>query len=185
MCAGRQDITRHVVTAEQQAKFEEKLVKFFYTTLTPLQRIESLELKDALSILGASPPSRRNAGGRLLDDAYNLAVDSVIQQFAKWSVICITMDGWKKRACEHGAPLVTIVLLLPDGASLFWKVSTLKSTYIHVERCRAFCDSWLLADSEYLWRAEDGAIHCCRLQAAHHHPPRTLPKHSCCRLYNG
>jgi hypothetical protein len=32
------------------------------------------------------------------------------------------MDGWKKRAAEQGTPIITVILLLPDGNSQFWKV---------------------------------------------------------------
>ena len=32
------------------------------------------------------------------------------------------MDGWKKRAAEHGTPIKTVCILLPEGTSLFWKV---------------------------------------------------------------
>jgi hypothetical protein len=115
-------ITAHAVTAEQQRKFEEKFAKFFYTTLTPLARLNSPELKAALAVLGATPPGRKHAGGRLLDEAYDRVVQNVITAAGRCKVICITMDGWKKRGCEQGDPLITIVLLLPDGTSQFWKV---------------------------------------------------------------
>jgi hypothetical protein len=115
-------ITAHAVTADQQRKFEEKFAKFMYTTLTPLARLSSPELKAALAVLGATPPGRKHAGGRLLDEAYDRVVQNIIAIVARCKVICITMDGWKKRGCEQGAPLITVVLLLPDGTSQFWKV---------------------------------------------------------------
>jgi hypothetical protein len=121
--AGSQSIiTARAVTAEQQRKFEEKFAKFFYTTLTPLVRLSSPELKAALAVLGATPPCRRQAGGKLLDEAYDSVVQKVISLAANCKLICITMDGWKKRGCEQGAPLITVVLLLPNGTSRFWKV---------------------------------------------------------------
>jgi hypothetical protein len=105
-----------------QKDFEKKLAHFFYTTLTPLSRIESPELKAALAVLGAEPPSRRAVSSTLLDEAYNAAVAKVFKRVSEWPLVCVTMDGWKKRACEHGAPLITVVLLSPDGKSHFWKV---------------------------------------------------------------
>jgi hypothetical protein len=124
-CAGtaRQNtITAHAVTAEQQRRFEAKFAKFFYTTLTPLVRLSRPELKAALAVLGATPPGRNHVGGKLLDEAYDSAVQNVISLTARCKLICITIDGWKKRGCEQGAPLITVVLLLPDGTSLFWRV---------------------------------------------------------------
>jgi hypothetical protein len=124
-CAGggiQQTIKIRAVTAQQQAQFEIKLAKFFFTTLTPLNRLASPELKAALAVLGATPPERTYASSQLLDDAYNLAFHKVISSVGQSPFVCITMDGWKKRTCENGASLITVVMLLPDGSSHFWKV---------------------------------------------------------------
>lgn len=87
-----------------------------------MARLEAPELKSALATLGAVPPSRSAATNKLLNDAYSRAVNKANEEISKWPVVCVTMDGWKKRACEQGAPLITVVILLPDGTNIFWKV---------------------------------------------------------------
>ena len=93
--------------------------------------MDSLELKAALAVLGAERPTKYTASGRLLDMAYDECKSAMFSKVARWSSVCVTMDGWKKRSCEQGEPLITVVLLLPDGSSLFWKVCFLLSL-IHI-----------------------------------------------------
>jgi hypothetical protein len=112
----------HIVSKTQQDAFEEMFAQFMYVSLTPLRRLESPELKAALALLGATPPDRKKVAGPLLDKAYNQAVEKVLSQVRECSAVCITMDGWKKRAAEQGSPIITVILLLPDGTSQFWKV---------------------------------------------------------------
>jgi hypothetical protein len=119
---GVQTTITQAVSPAQQRQFETKFAKYFFTTLTPLVRLNSPELKAALAVLGATPPNRKLVATKLLDDAFNAALERVVEAAANCAYICITMDGWKKRSCEKGAPLIMVVLLLPDGASHFWKV---------------------------------------------------------------
>jgi hypothetical protein len=56
-------MTVFAVTSEQQREFESKLVQLYYTTITPLVRLSSPELKAALAVLGATPPDRKRAAG--------------------------------------------------------------------------------------------------------------------------
>jgi hypothetical protein len=112
----------HVVTADQQKLFEKKLAPLFYVSLAPLSRLEHPELKLAPSVIGACPPARK-AGTFWLDAAYDWAVDKAINQVRNWAYVCVTMDGWKKKAREQTSPLITIIILHPEGSSLFWKVS--------------------------------------------------------------
>jgi hypothetical protein len=118
----QETLTVHAVTPEQQRGFESKLAQFLYTTLTPLVRLSSPEPKAALAVLGATPPDRKRAAGELLDVAYDRAVMKVVRLVSHFKLVCITMDGWKSRRCEHRSPLITIALLLPNGTSHFWKV---------------------------------------------------------------
>jgi hypothetical protein len=115
-------VTVRAVKAEQQREFDSKLAHYFYTTLTPLVRLESPELKAALAVLGATPPDRKRAAGELLDAAYDHAVKKVVSLVSQCKLVCITMDGWKSRRCEQGSPLITIVVLLPNGTRHFWQV---------------------------------------------------------------
>jgi hypothetical protein len=115
-----------VVSSAQQKEFEKKFSKFMYNTLMPFHRLGDPDLAAALAVLGAVPPSRHVASGPLLKTAYAETVDGVISMINEFSSICITMDGWKKRSCEQGAPLITVIILLPDGTAVFWKVCTFK-----------------------------------------------------------
>lgn len=114
-------LTTHVVHPQKQAAFERLFAQYMYTSLTPLIRLDSPELKAALALVGAAPPSRFRAAGPLLDEAYGQAVDKVVSQIKECDSVCITMDGWKKRAAEHGT-IITVVILMPNGKRLFWKV---------------------------------------------------------------
>jgi hypothetical protein len=107
---------------DQQEAFEAMFAQFMYVTLTPLHPLESPELKTALALLGAVPPSCKKVGGPLLHRAYNEAVSKSIARIKECSAVWITMDGWKKRAAEHGTPIITVIILLPDGDAQFWKV---------------------------------------------------------------
>jgi hypothetical protein len=121
------------VTAQQQKLFEKRLAMFFYTSLTPLARLDSPELKSALAAVGVLPPSRKAASNKLLDTAYVDALAKVIKEVQKWQLVCVTMDGWKKKACEEGAPLITVLILLPTGKKLFWKVRSIHN-HIYTDR---------------------------------------------------
>jgi hypothetical protein len=66
----------HAVTAQQKSQFEIKLAKLFFTTLTPLHRLASPELKAALAVLGATPPERTSASSQLLNYAKWLSIKS-------------------------------------------------------------------------------------------------------------
>jgi hypothetical protein len=82
-----------VVSAQQQTQFEKRFAQFLFTTLTPLSRLESPELKAALAVLGAYPPSRKAAAGALLNESYCIAVQKVVSGIAQHALVCITMDG--------------------------------------------------------------------------------------------
>jgi hypothetical protein len=85
---------------------------------------------NAIAVLGAVPPTRHLASGQLLNTANAETVDETISTINTFTSICITMDGWKKRSCEQGAPLITIIILLPDGTALFWKCVHIDSVHL-------------------------------------------------------
>jgi hypothetical protein len=113
------------VTPAQQKRFEEQFAHFLYTTLTSFNRLNSPELASALATLGAIPATVHQARGALLDAAYDRAVQASIQNIVNSPSVRITMDGWKKRSCEHGAPLITGFIPLPCGTAQFWQVCPL------------------------------------------------------------
>jgi hypothetical protein len=115
-------IARFTTDARTKIAFNRLLSSWFISTFTPAQRIEHLDLKNALSLVGITPPSRKELLGAQLDALYRSTKSSVINSLRAHTYVSVTMDGWKKRAAEQGAPLVTVNLLLPDGGSQFWKV---------------------------------------------------------------
>jgi hypothetical protein len=60
--------------------------------------------------------------GTQLDALYHSARQQVVDDLRATDYISITMDGWKKRAAEQGAPLVTVNLLSPHGTATFWRM---------------------------------------------------------------
>jgi hypothetical protein len=128
-------LTAHVVSQTQQEAFEAMFAQFMYVTLTPLRRLDSPELRTALALLGAVPPCRKKVAGPLLDRAYNEAVTKPIARIKECSAVCITMDGWKKRAAEHGTPIITVIILLPDGSAQFWKVGCPLIKHFDINAC--------------------------------------------------
>jgi hypothetical protein len=97
-----------------------------------MSRLSHHDLHTALAFLGATPPTSKACGTKHLDALYSKALSATVQKIKCFTEVQITMDGWKKRAAEHGTPIVTVVVLLPDGGALFWKV------------CRAVCRSVVL-----------------------------------------
>jgi hypothetical protein len=146
-------LAAHVVSQAQQEAFEAMFAQFMYVTLTPLHRLDSPELKTPLALLGAVYPSRKKVAGPLLDRAYNEAVSKSIARIKECSAVCVTMDGWKKRAAEHGTPIITVIILLPDGNAQFWKVRCPLINQFYINACILVCDCLILA-------AEAGYKHC-------------------------
>jgi hypothetical protein len=86
------------------------------------QRIEHEDLTSALSLVGIKPPSRRDLMGVQLAALYESTRQNAINTIQAEKCVAVTMDGWKKRVAEQGAPLVTVNFLMPDGGAKFWKV---------------------------------------------------------------
>jgi hypothetical protein len=109
--------------------FQRYFSSWILSTFTPLSRLEHHDLHRALAFLGTTPPTRKACGTKHLEHLYSTALAETIKQIKIAGEVQVTMDGWKKRAAEHGTPLVTVVVLLPDGGSLFWKVSSLQASH--------------------------------------------------------
>jgi hypothetical protein len=95
------------------------------------------------------PPTRKACGTKHLEQLYSTALAETIKQIKIAGEFQVTMDGWKKRAAEHGTPLVTVVVLLPDGGSLFWKVSSLQTSHAFLLLCNGH-NCVLIAHSLFL-----------------------------------
>jgi hypothetical protein len=115
-------LTAITVPPKTREAFNRLLSSWFISTFTPAQRIEHEDLKNALSLVGITPPSRRELMSKQLNVLYHSTRAMVISSLQTHTYVSITMDGWKKRVAEQGAPLVTVNLLLPDAGARFWKV---------------------------------------------------------------
>lgn len=79
-------------------------------------------IEQMFAIVGAKAPSRKEIMGSMLESLYGEAYARTVEQIKQQGRFALAMDGWKKRAAEHGTPLVTVMVLLPSGETLFWKV---------------------------------------------------------------
>jgi hypothetical protein len=91
-------MTSQVVSAQQQTQFKKRFARFLFTTLTPVSRLGSPELNAALAVPVAYASRCKAAGSRVFNEAYSNAVHEVMSGIAQLALVCITMDGWKKRA---------------------------------------------------------------------------------------
>jgi hypothetical protein len=115
-------LTAITVPPKTREAFNRLLSSWFVSTFTPAQRIEHEDLTNALSLVGIKPPSRRELMGKQLNVLYDSTKEKLITGLQAERYVSVTMDGWKKRVAEQGAPLVTVNLLMPDGGARFWKV---------------------------------------------------------------
>ena len=103
---------------------------FFYTSETPFHKVENDFLRQAFQILGCNIPHRRELAGKLLEDAYNRVKARVDEDLARVCTeealalvyMALATDGWRKKAAGQGAPLTNVLLLMPNGGSIFLKV---------------------------------------------------------------
>lgn len=114
-------LMRSLVPKQVRDVFQRLYCSWMICTFTPARRLEHPDLRAALAHIGVAPPTRRQFSDHL-DALYDATRQSILSLLAAATYVCITMDGWKSRTAEQGAPLVTVNLLLPDGTSIFWKV---------------------------------------------------------------
>jgi hypothetical protein len=84
--------------------------------------VEDPDLKEALGAVGLVPPTRAELSGPMLDAEY-AEVKAADKEVARASrLLQLSTDGWKRRACARGTPLINIMVLVPAGGSFFYKV---------------------------------------------------------------
>lgn len=134
----------------QAQKAIDELSLFFFTNPTvSLHLIGDAHLKNAFAALGVSLPGRTALGGTLLDKQHALAVERVLQngfggvldaveagQFdniidmyglGKLPVLAkafaLASDGWRRKLCAQGTPLINLMIIPDEGPAVFIKVS--------------------------------------------------------------
>lgn len=91
------------------------LVKAMVTSCVPMSFVENQFLKQAAEVVGVTLPSRRTVASTVLDDIFQ---DT--QTFTKASITdmdypCGASDGWSKKYCESGKPLMNFTVLGNEG----------------------------------------------------------------------
>jgi hypothetical protein len=111
-----------LVPAKTRELFERLFSSWMLSTFTPAARVDHPDLAKAFAAVGLKPPNRKQIMGKHLDALHRSTLQEVTLDIQTQACVCVTMDGWKTRAAEKGAPLVTVNVLLPDGGAYFWKV---------------------------------------------------------------
>jgi hypothetical protein len=133
----------------QAQKAVEELSLFFYTNPTvSLRHIEDPHLKAAFSILGVGLPGRTTLGGPMLDKQYAAVVEgTMLKSFGgvldavaagaddatdsynlgKLPVLAdsfaLASDGWRRKTCAQGTPMINLMVIADAGPAVFLKVS--------------------------------------------------------------
>jgi hypothetical protein len=95
-------IEQFCVSALARQSFERLFASWVISTFTPARRLEHPDLASAVAHL--KPPTRKAVMGKHLDAIYDNTRQKVIEDLKCIDYVSITMDGWKKRAAEPGAP---------------------------------------------------------------------------------
>lgn len=122
-CVGRRTLDAFVLPQVNNEVFRRRFAAWLLKTNTPLSRLQHPDLKAAMASIGAVVPNRRNVSGPVLNSLYEESRAGVVDKITAAGAFSISMDGWKKRTAEQGNPIVTVVVLLPEGGAVFWKVS--------------------------------------------------------------
>lgn len=115
-------LTRIVIPRKSREVFERLFSSWMICTFTAARRVEHPDLLGAMSAVGLLPPARKAILGQHLDSLYHCTRERIVSDIQGTKFVGVTMDGWKKRAAEQGAPLVTVNILMPGSGAAFWKV---------------------------------------------------------------
>lgn len=132
----------------QAQKAIDELSLFFFTNPTvSLRLIDDPHLKASYGALGVTLPSRTTLGGTLLDKQYTAALDKTLRASFRGvldgeedaadndayglgtlpvlaSSFALASDGWRKKACAQGVPLINLLAIPDQGPAVFLKVCT-------------------------------------------------------------
>jgi hypothetical protein len=146
----------------------DKLSLFFFTNPTVSMRlIEDSHLKAAFSAVGVTLPSRTTLSGTLLDKQYTAAMDKVLRTSFGGvldavadgegdtagidmyglgtlpilaSSFAMASDGWRKKACAQGVPLINLMAIPHQEPAVFLKVcAEMQQQESHITRLLLSC----------------------------------------------
>jgi hypothetical protein len=109
-------------SSTQSKEFTNHLVKALVTGCVPLAFVENDFLRKAARVVGIDLPTRKVVSTTLLDELF----DST-QTFSKKSIAdidypCGASDGWQKKYCEQGNPLMNFTVLGNEGEQDLFKI---------------------------------------------------------------
>jgi hypothetical protein len=93
----------------------------YYTTNTPVERVNSHHQKNYSALLGHNPPSAKDLRGPLLDEAHEIVQRSVLSSLEDAHFEIVT-DGWSKCSVQRGTPLINVMVRSDDGPAVFLKL---------------------------------------------------------------
>lgn len=114
-----------VINGQIQDKFRDTACRLLYENCTslPLSVIEAPRFRELFTLLGMTPPSRKQVAGKKLDEVYE---EAVVEMDARMQAgngqFAIGSDGWSRKVTGNGGKLINIVVLFPDGGAMFRKV---------------------------------------------------------------
>jgi hypothetical protein len=106
-------ITPFMATAGQVTQARNSLARFFYKSGVAFHLIEQEDLVAAFAAVGIDLPSRRALAGRMLDTEYARVSSDVWAAIDSLHLVQTASDGWRRKHCGDGTPMVNLVALLP------------------------------------------------------------------------
>ena len=117
------DMHSFIANKEQVKHAVRHLSRFIFKNNIAFRLIEDEELRKALAIFGVNLPDRKALRTQYLPREYDAARARVNTCLQNAECFGICSDGWRSKFCGEGQPLTNYCALMPDGGSMFVKVT--------------------------------------------------------------
>ncbi|KAG5176098.1 hypothetical protein JKP88DRAFT_228204 [Tribonema minus] len=108
-----------MATSGQITQARNSLARFFYKSGVAFHLIEQEDLVAAFAALGADLPNRKALAGTMLNKEHDRVSRDVWEAIDALHLVQLASDGWRRKHCGDGTPLVNLCALLPKGGSYF------------------------------------------------------------------
>lgn len=100
-------------TVEQRAAIDKQIARYIYATNSPFQCVEHEEFKRLFELTapGYQPPSRKDVGGKLLDEVH-VEMEHQCVSILEGQTVCMAIDGWSN---IHNQPIVCAAITDENG----------------------------------------------------------------------
>jgi len=112
-----------MANAKQSENAIRHLSRFIFKNNVAMRLIEDEELRKAFNIFGVKLPDRKTLRDQFLANEHAAARDNVKRCLDNAEYFGICSDGWRSKFCGEGQPLTNYCALMPDGGSIFMKVT--------------------------------------------------------------